>query len=696
MELMCPAGSPEALEAAVQAGADAVYFGVGDYNARRNAKNITEDQLPQVLAYCRLRGVRAYVTVNTLLSDRELPQAARLLQNLSRHGADAVIVQDLGVLRLAQAAAPDLPVHASTQMTVHNLAGALACKDMGFSRVVLSRELPLEEIRLISQRCGVETEVFCHGALCMCYSGQCYLSAAIGGRSGNRGLCAQPCRLNYGFDGGPPKPWLSLKDLSLASRLQELEEAGVACVKIEGRMKRPEYAALTADIYKRAITDKKPPSPEELEQLRGIFSRSGFTEGYFTGQTGEEMFGARSEADAQAAQPLYAQARKLYEGRVEKPRFPLELEFSAQPGQPLTLTARDGEGRVSRAQGAPAEPALSRPTSEDEIAKNLGKTGGTVFYPGRTSIRLAPGLRVSAAQVNGLRRQCLEELTQARQAPPPRRQGAMPPLPRQKGSQRPPALIVQALRRDQISPELLKENPQFLYLPLAECRANLSQCAAWMEQGIEVVPALPRIWFDSQQDQALEELEQCRRAGIKTVLCPNIGWLSLLQGQGLALRGDLGLNIMNSLAVEQLADMGLSSAALSFEMNFSQMRDLGKTLPLEALVYGRLPLMIFENCAIRRGAGRCACREGRHSLSDKTGRRFPLVPEPHCRNTLYNSEPLCLSDKTGDYAGLGLTWARFSFTTEDAGQCAQVLSRYRQGQAEPGKYTRGLYYRGVK
>lgn len=696
MELMCPAGSLEALEAAVQAGADAVYFGVGDYNARRNAKNISEEQLPQALAYCRLWGVRSYVTVNTLLSDRELPRVSQLLETLSREGADAAIVQDLGVLRLARAVAPDLPVHASTQVTVHNLAGALACKELGFSRVVLSRELPLEEIRYITQRSGIETEVFCHGALCMCYSGQCYLSAAIGGRSGNRGLCAQPCRLPYGFDGGPPKPWLSLKDLSLACHLQELEQAGVACVKIEGRMKRPEYVALTADIYKRAVAGKKPPSAEELEQLRAIFSRSGFTDGYFTGQTGETMFGARSEADAQVAQPLYAQARKLYESRTEKPRVPLELAFSAQPDQPLTLTARDGEGHEAQAQGGPAEAALSRATSAEEIEKNLRKTGGTVFAPSRVSVRLAPGLRVSAAQVNGLRRQCLDQLAQARQTPPARRARVMPPLPRQKGPQAPPALIFQALKWDQLSPELLEERPQFVYLPLAECRRNLDRCAAWMEQGIEVVPALPRIWFDSQQDQAMEELNQCRGAGMKTVLCPNLGWIALLQGQGFTLRGDFGLNVMNSLAIEQLSRMGLTSAALSFEMNFAQMRDLGKALPLEALVYGRLPLMIFENCAIRRGAGRCACREGKHFLSDKTGRRFPLVPEPHCRNTLYNSEPLCLSDKTDDYAGLGLTWARFSFTTESAEECAHILRRYRQGQACPSPYTRGLYYRGVK
>ena len=220
LELMAPAGSFESVVAAVRAGADAIYFGAGDFNARRGAKNLSADELPEALRYCRLRDVKTYVTVNTLLTDRELPGAAELIRTLNAAGASAVIVQDLGVLRLVKALAPDLPVHASTQMTVHNLAGALACKRLGFSRVVLSRELPLDQIRFITQRCGVETEVFCHGALCMCYSGQCYLSAVIGGRSGNRGLCAQPCRLAYGFDGGKPQEYLSLKDLSLATHLQ--------------------------------------------------------------------------------------------------------------------------------------------------------------------------------------------------------------------------------------------------------------------------------------------------------------------------------------------------------------------------------------------------------------------------------------------------------------------------------------------
>lgn len=697
LELMSPAGSLEALQAAVQAGADAVYFGAGDYNARRNAKNISEEQLPQALAYCRLRGVRTYVTVNTLLTDRELPQAAGLIQLLNREGASAVITQDLGVLRLVRQVAPELPVHASTQMTIHNLAGALVCKELGFSRVVLSRELPLEQIRHITRHCGIETEVFCHGALCMCYSGQCYLSAAIGGRSGNRGLCAQPCRLAYGFDSGQPRPWLSLKDLSLACHLQQLEQAGVACVKIEGRMKRPEYVALVTDIYKRAIRNQAPPSQQELEQLRAIFSRSGFTDGYFTEQTGQAMFGARSEADAQAAQPLYIQARKLYEGRPEQPRVPLYLEFSAQPGQPLTLTARDDEGHTVQAQGQPPEAALSRPTEQEEVRKSLAKTGGTVFALQQAEILLAPGLRAPASAINSLRRQCLEQLAQLRQSPPARQQQAAPPIPSQKGPSQPPELILQLRHFDQLSPELLEDKPSCLYLPLAECRRNLSHCLSLAEQGTQVVPALPRVWFDGpQQREIMEQLKDCRQAGLDTALCTNLGWISALAGQRWRLRGDFGLNIMNSLALEQLAQLGLVSATLSFEMNFAQMRDLAKTLPAEAIVYGRLPLMVFENCAIRRGAGQCVCQQGQHYLTDKTGRQFPLFPEPFCRNTLYNSEPLALGDKAQDYARLGLSWARLCFTTETAGQCVQVLRRYRQGQAEPGQYTRGLYYRGVK
>lgn len=696
LELMSPAGSLESAMAAIAGGADAIYFGAGDFNARRSAKNISGEELPELLRYCRLRGVHTYVTVNTLLTDRELQKAAFLISTLNREGASAVIVQDLGVLRMVRALAPDLPVHASTQMTVHDLAGAIACKEMGFSRVVLSRELPLDEIRFITERCGIETEVFCHGALCMCYSGQCYLSAAIGGRSGNRGLCAQPCRMAYGFDGGKPAPWLSLKDLSLCTHLQELEQAGVACVKIEGRMKRPEYTALVTSIYKRAIQQGRAPTQEEMKQLEQVFSRSGFTDGYYTGKTGSQMFGVRREEDARAARGVYAQARQLYEGK-ENPRVPIHLSFTALEEREMKLTVTDGDGFSYEAQAPMAERAISRATTQEEVARNLSKTGGTVFYPEKMDIALDPMLRIPASTINAMRRQCLDGLTSLRRRPPRRREGEWQPGARRLEHQGEPGLIFQVQRFDQLSAPLLVLYPDYVYLPLEECVRHLPECIALQqEKGIQVAPVLPRIMFDSQWPPFLEMLRQCKKAGISQVVCSNVGHAALLKESGFALRGDFGLNIMNSQALKELKAQGLQSATLSFEMTFPQMRDVSKALPCEAIVYGRLPLMIFENCAIRRGAGKCACKEGQHFLSDKTGRQFPLFPEPGCRNTLYNSEPVVLSDKKKDYTRLGLRYVRLCFTTESAQECAAVARRYDQGLTMEGRFTRGLYYRGVE
>ena len=266
-ELLAPAGSPEALRAAVQNGADAVYLGWGAFNARRGAKNFSDEEFAAALAYCHERGVRVFLTLNTLVTDRELPQALETAVQAGRLGVDAVLVQDLGVLRMVRQAAPDVPIHASTQMTAHNLDGVKKMADFGMTRAVLSRELSRDAIAYICERSPIEIEVFGHGALCMCYSGQCYFSSVIGGRSGNRGLCAQPCRLKYGWNGRADQYPLSLKDMSLASYLQDLKKMGVACLKLEGRMKRPEYVAIVTGVYARALKENREPTPEEMAQL---------------------------------------------------------------------------------------------------------------------------------------------------------------------------------------------------------------------------------------------------------------------------------------------------------------------------------------------------------------------------------------------------------------------------------------------
>ena len=293
LELLAPAGSPEAVTAAVQAGADAVYLGFGAFNARRNAKNFTLEELTQAVSYCHVRGVKVYLTLNTLVTDRELPAAAETVAQAAQAGVDAVLIQDLGVLRMLRQTVPGLAVHGSTQLTVHSLEGARRCAGLGMTRVVLARELSREAIEYICLHAPIEIEIFAHGALCMCYSGQCFFSSVIGGRSGNRGLCAQPCRLAYGWGKKANGHPLSLKDLSLAGHLQELRKLGVKCLKLEGRMKRPEYVAVVTGIYARALHENREPTPEELEQLEAAFSRQGFTDGYYLNQKGPEMFGVR-------------------------------------------------------------------------------------------------------------------------------------------------------------------------------------------------------------------------------------------------------------------------------------------------------------------------------------------------------------------------------------------------------------------
>ena len=414
LELLAPAGSMEAVTAAVQNGADAVYLGYGDFNARRNAKNFTGDEAAAAVSYCHLRGVKVFLTLNTLLTDRELAGAAQEAAQASAMGVDAVLVQDLGVLRMLRQTVPDLPVHASTQMTVHSLDGVKQCADLGMSRVVLSRELSRDQIEYICARSPVEIEVFAHGALCMCYSGQCFFSSVIGGRSGNRGLCAQPCRLKYGWgnkaDGSP----LSLKDMSLAGHLRELRKMGVACVKIEGRMKRPEYVAVVTGIYARAIRESREPTPEELAQLEAAFSRQGFTDGYYLDRKGPEMFGVREESPE--PRELFAQARTQYQSG-ERQCVGVVFYAMIRPGEPVQVAVQDEEGHTVTASGPVPETARTRPLTAETVEKQLSRTGGTPFLCTRVRALVEPELSVPVAALNALRREVLQGLARERGTP---------------------------------------------------------------------------------------------------------------------------------------------------------------------------------------------------------------------------------------------------------------------------------------
>lgn len=694
LELLAPAGSPEAVRAAVTGGADAVYLGYGDFNARRNAKNFSQDELGAAVSYCHLHGVKVYLTLNTLLTDRELPVAAEIAVGASRLGVDAVLVQDMGVVRMLRQAVPDLPVHASTQLTVHNLDGVKKCADLGMTRAVLSRELSKREIAYICEHSPIEIETFVHGALCMCYSGQCYLSSVIGGRSGNRGLCAQPCRLAYGWNGKADEYPLSLKDASLAHHLQELSEMGVACAKIEGRMKRPEYVYIVTEVYARALREGREPTAEDMRRLEAAFSRQGFTDGYFMGETGPQMFGTRQES--REPKELFDAARNVYSRAGGVQRVPVMLYAMIRAGEPVQVGVEDGDGRVVTVAGEEPEPARTRELTVEQVTEQLSKTGGTPYLCKGVRALVEPGLSVPLSALNGLRRQVLDGLSRQRCAQPDRRHGTFKVGTRYANRTEPPQVNVELRTVSQLSDELLACKLAMLSLPVGELVQHPEAAEQVLSHGISLAVTLPRICNDHELPALNDQLSKAKELGAADAWVGNLGLLEVASRWGFTLRGDFGLPVFNTQAIKEYRQMGLASVTASFELKLAQIRDLSKAMETELLVYGRFPLMIMENCIIKNHAGRCQC-EKPNVLTDRKGVQFPVVPAPGCRNELLNSTTLFLADKQEDYARIGAWAVRLRFTTEHAAQCAAVTRRYLcGGDYEPREYTRGLYYRDVQ
>ena len=687
MELLSPAGSYEALLAAVQNGADAVYMGLGGFNARRSARNFTDEDFARAVDYCHERGVKVYLTLNTLLTDRELPEAAEVLKKASAWGVDAVLVQDWGLWQLARLVAPDQPLHASTQMSLHTLSGARLAAELGMERVVLARELPNRDVETICRGCGAEVEVFGHGALCMCYSGQCAMSAMIGGRSGNRGTCAQPCRLPYTV-GEKSGYLLSLKDNNLSPYLRQMEEMGVSCVKLEGRMKRPEYVAAVTGIYRRLLDEKRPPSPTEQAQLERAFSRSGFTDGYWTGRRGAKMFGMRPES-ARWPEDWFAQVRKTYEGGAENRPVAVDFTCRIAAGEEAALTAALPDGRSVTVTGPVPEAARSRSLTEEELRTRLQKTGGTVFACRKIDISLSGGLMLSAGSINALRRDALAGLRVLLTSMPQRRTFDTPALPAAPAAYTgAPKLTASVTYAHQLTTELAR-GVEYLYLPLALLgEIDLDEYAGYTK----LCAVLPRILRTEDEGKFREVLQE--HPQLTAVAVSNLGHLPIVDGLGLEVRGDLGLNVFNSRALLLMQELGLEIVTVSAELRHQQVRDLRKYIPCEAVVYGRLPLMVTENCPLRC-SGQCSAGSG-GVLTDRTGARFPVLCGHGCRPEIQNSRPLYLADKP-EWKKCGLRWARLRLTTETAEEALDILQRYQGADfPAPAGFTRGLFYRGVE
>lgn len=694
MELLAPAGSMEALRAAVCNGADAVYLGADTFNARINARNFSAADLQEAVVYCHVRGVKVHLTLNTLVLDREMPRAAELIRLAASCGVDAFIVQDLGVVSLCRQLAPDVPIHASTQMSIHSLEGVMEAAALGCSRVVLARELPAEEIAHICKRSPVEIEVFVHGALCMCYSGQCYLSSVIGRRSGNRGQCAQPCRLPYGYGRFESTRYpLSLKDNCLAGELDELRRMGVASIKIEGRMKRPEYVAIVTRAYRTVLNGGKL-TPSDLQELETAFSRQGFTDGYFRGQTGSDMFGRRQEGEDTA--DLFASARATYE-QGEPQRIGVRFYAMIRRGEPAQLAVEDPDGNLCQTRGPVPEQAVYRSLTPQDLEQQLKKTGGTPYLCTAVRSSLDPDLMLPASAINAMRRDVIAELTAKRGRAAPARLNAYDEPPRYDGIAGEPQLTIAVRTAGQITSRMLSMKPAVLYVPLSEL-AEHPDLPQRVSVETQLAAILPRVIWSGELAPVARQLRTVYEMGVRQVLAGNLGQLHIARAAGFAVRGDFGLNIVNSRAMRYLREQGLDSQLLSFELTLPQIRDISKAVPAELLIYGRLPLMLMENCVMKNRTGICACQTGTVRLVDRVGEEFPIVKDPGtCRNVLLNGKKLYLLDKKDALRGMGLWALRLQFTTENPGEIDKVLMDY-QGRAvfDAGSYTRGLYSRGVE
>ena len=701
VEVLAPAGSLDIMKAVVAAGADAIYLGGNMFGARAFANNFNDEELICAIEYAHLFGRKVYLTVNTLLKSREIENSLiEYLIPFYEAGLDAVIVQDMGVFNLIRKHFPDMDIHASTQMTQTGVYGSRLLKELGATRIVTSREMNLQEIKQLHERLDVEIESFVHGALCYCYSGQCLLSSFNGGRSGNRGRCAQPCRMPYDvYDNGEKinnrnnSYALSPKDMCALQILPDVIESGVYSLKIEGRMKRPEYVAIVTRAYRTVLNGGKL-TQADLQELETAFSRQGFTDGYFKGQTGSDMFGRRQESEDTA--DLFASARATYE-QGETQRIGVRFYAMIHRGQPARLAVEDPDGNLCRTYGPVPEQAVYRSLTAQDLEQQLKKTGGTPYLCTSVRSSLDPDLMLPASAINAMRRDVIAELTAKRGRAEKPHLNAYDEPPRYDGISGEPQLTVAVRTADQITSRMLSMKPTVLYVPLSELveHPELRQ-----RVGVETQLAaiLPRVIWSGELVPIARQLRTVYDMGVRQVLAGNLGQLHIARAAGFAVRGDFGLNIVNSRAMRYLREQGLDSQLLSFELTLPQIRDISKAVPAEVLIYGRLPLMLMENCVIKNRTGTCTCQTGTVRLVDRVGEEFPIVKDPGtCRNVLLNGKKLYLLDKKDAFRGMGLWALRLQFTTENPSEIDKVLMDY-QGRAvfDAGSYTRGLYSRGVE
>lgn len=686
MELLAPAGGPEALRAAVQSGADAVYLGAGSFSARAGAENFSFEELSDAVRYCHIYGVKVHCALNTLIKESEIKAAVETAEGICRAGADAIIIQDLGLASHIKRMLPDIELHASTQMTVTSIEGVKALEDAGFDRVVLARELSLSEIERIAKAAKAEIEVFVHGAICMCYSGQCLMSSMLGGRSGNRGRCAQPCRLSYtlledGRECGSAHI-LSPKDMALIGHLKELESAGVTSLKIEGRLKSPEYVSAVTGIYRKYLDEARGKvSEKDMRELRSAFSRSGFTDGYLTGRLGADMMSHDNPANNSGSR-FSAETKERASGKFVR-KIPITVFASLRAGEPISVTAYDRDGTCVSCTGTvAAERAVKKPLDEERLKEQLSKLGSTPFEAEETCVEAEAGVTVPVKDINETRRHVCAALEDELARREPGRIIKTPFVFGTRGDVKEVYLTAEVMTAGQAEAAAATGAVRRIYAP-----ADVCEKLGGAINGAELVTRTTDIYRP--------ERICTRRVSVSSAA-------ALRHYGDMAAYGDFRLNVYNSLTASFFG--GLKSITLSPELNLREIRDIAdhfSAAELEVIGYGYLPLMIMKNCPVK-AMGRCAKHGGVFSLRDREKLEFRLLCGDGCRAVLLNSKPIYTADIMESIVDSKINSVRLNFTVENSGECGKIVSAYRAAldgrQTEPMKentFTRGHLKRGV-
>ncbi len=672
IEILAPVGSTESLKAAVLSGADAVYFGLGNFNARRNAQNFSDTEVEKAIEYCHSRGVKVHITLNTLIKDTEIKDVVETVKHICRVGADAVIVQDLGLAKVIKTVCPDIEMHASTQMSVGTLEGLYELKKLGFTRAVLPRELSFQEIKYLCEHSPIDLEIFIHGALCMCVSGQCLMSAVLGSRSGNRGLCAQPCRLPFKVQKGTGHD-LSLKDLSLIEHIPELSEMGICSFKIEGRMKRPEYVSAVVSACKKSIDDKY--TSLVRKDLSDLFSRSGFTDGYYENQLGRDMFGFREKENVQSAtKELFSKYASIYE--KEQARFSVHFTFHGKIGEKATLTASCNGHTVSIHSGMLCEAPINRPISVERIEDALSKCGGTQFTAEKIEISGEVDYSLPVSALNSMRRSALESLENLMSGQVDRKLYSAP-IPTDIYSKNERKIYCRFDNVNQI-PENLQAD--LIFVPLGTDDKIVKD----KKYGIE----LPHGMFGNSEKVEKMLLE----SSAEICLCHTLDAVAIAKKCKKKIVGSPSLNVFNSLSMDTVKDLRISEAIVSNECTVEIFRKISAPVGKGITVYGKIPLMLTRNCPVKNGKTCAECNR-ESEITDRMGIKFPV----RCHmgySEILNSRPIYMADRLHEIPYCDILF--FNFTTETKQEVAEVMNAYYNEKKPQGEFTRGLLYRGVE